>query len=584
MKSILTFIIALISFGSLLPAQTGYKKKVVSYVNTVLAPASYGLSQRQTDYLSSTVSRNVQMERFNYASLPDNLVSQFAEGAAGANSFSAENVRALIERTLAPKFLELLDINKELLSKQNLTEAERNTFLATKAQSAGLSATQLESILNSGFFYVPYVEYYNHSVEKGERDEKNEKGKVVRKVPTVTHTHSIKTGLLWFQLKVNKANDPTVQFIGAANGWKGSAIQRSDTKDAESGEDIEWETFADAVKTSAINIENETKKFEQFQLSGTVSETTTFGVKLNLGSREGLGLDDTYWIEELEETESGEIVKSRRGFVKIREVGNNKSDESATSYAQTITGTNYSPGLSVSEIPMIGVNAVFGLGSFPVSIKPFTNKTAKFGLTKYDFAVNVNSEIKNSFGPFVWFQGDLAKSTKITELWFHAGATLGFLDVDGKFYLPKYSLSGTLTGIDSTVDIGASLTGYANFGLVKKFYLRRFGIVFQADVKYWLTNFTATGKDSKGDDLNYSLMNDAIGLDGRAGLEVYLTPMLSLGAGAEYNMFSVNNIWTASVTDKDKNETKKTDAVGPDTKYSGLAFYFWVNYALPSLF
>jgi hypothetical protein len=184
----------------------------------------------------------------------------------------------------------------------------------------------------------------------------------------------------------------------------------------------------------------------------------------------------------------------------------------------------------------------------------------------------------------VWFQGDLAKSTKITELWFHAGATLGFLDVDGKFYLPKYSLSGSLTGIDSTVDIGASLTGYANFGLVKKFYLRRFGIVFQADVKYWLTNFTATGKDSKGDDLNYSLMNDAIGLDGRAGLEVYLSPMLSIGAGAEYNMFSVNNIWTASVTDKDKNETKKTDAVGPDTKYSGLAFYFWVNYALPSLF
>lgn len=561
-----------------------YKKKVVSYVNTVLAPAAYGLSHQQTNHITTAVSRSVEMERFNYASLPDNLISQFAQEASGMSSFTSENVRPLIEKTLAPKLLELLDINKELFSKQNLTEGERNSFLATKAQSAGLSASQLEAILNSGYFYVPYVAHYEHSAVKGEREEKNDKGKVVREIATVTYTQSIKVGLLWFQLAVDKQNNGSVHFIGAANGWKGSEISRSETKDAESSEDADWNAFREAIEISAVNIGNETKKIEQFTLSGTVSETTTFGVKLNLGSREGLGLDDTYWIEELEETESGDIVKSRRGFVKVREVGNNKSDESATSYAQTITGSNYSPGLSVSEIPMIGVNAVFGLGSFPVNVKPFNNKTAKFGLTKYDFAVSVNSEIKKSFGPFLWFQGDLAKSTKITELWFHAGAAIGFLDVDGKFFLPKYALSGTQNGIDSTIDIGASLTGYANVGLVKKFYFRRFGFVLQADVKYWLTDFTATGKDSKGDDLNYSLMNDAIGLDGRAGLEVYLTPALSLGAGAEYNMFAMNNVWTASVTDKDKNETKKTDAVGPDTKYSGLAFYFWVNYALPSLF
>jgi len=561
-----------------------YKKKVVSYVNTVLVPSSYELTHQQTDFISSAIFRSIQMERFNYASLPEKVVGNFSAEASGSRSFNAENVRSLIEKTLAPKFLELLDINKELLSRQRLSEAERNTFLATKAQSAGLSASQLEAILNSGFFYVPYVEYYRHTMVKGYREEKNEKGKVVRTIPTISFEHSVKIALLWFQLNVDKSNTASVRYIGRANGWQGNAIERAATRDADDVGDADWSTFADAVTTSAVNISTETKKIEQFRLTGTVSETTTFGVILNLGSREGIGLDDSYWVEELEETESGEIVKSRRGFVKIREVGNNKEDESATSYAQTISGTNYSPGLTVTEIPMIGLNAVFGIGSLPLNIKPFDKGTTTFGLSKHDFTVHITNETKSSVGPFLWVQGSMANSSKISELWFHAGASLGFFSPEGKFFLPKYNLLGIVVGTDSTVDVGLGLTGYANFGLVKKFYFRRVGLVLQADIKYWLTSLTATGQDNKGDDLEYSLTNDALGFDGRAGIEVYVTPMLSIGIGAEYNIFANDNIWTASVKDKDKNETKNDNAVGPDTKYSGLGFYLWVNYALPSLF
>ncbi|MCK9409752.1 MAG: hypothetical protein M0R68_11540 [Bacteroidetes bacterium] len=589
-KQITLYVLVLCIGITLSSAQ--YKKKVVSFVDHVVTASSTALTDRQASYIASMFSKSITMERFNYASLPENVVSSFVAQSSGMSSANAEQVRATIEKTLAPKFLELLDINKEMLSKQNLSETERNTFLATKAQSAGLSASQLESILNSGFFFVPYVEYFRHDVERGEREEKNEKGKVVRKVPTITHSHSIKAGLLWFQLIVDKSNTAAVRYIGAANGWKGNAIDRGETKDVEHSEGLEWETFSEVVNISAVNVGNETKKLEEFKLTGSISETTMFGVMLNLGSREGVGLDDSYWIEELEETESGDVIKSRRGFVKIREVGNNKNDESATSYAQTITGSNYSPGLSVTEIPMIGLNAVFGLGSMPVNIKPFDNtvavgsRAANFGLSKsgYDLAVKVTGETKSAFGPFIWFQGSLANSSKISELWFHAGASLGFLSFDGKFYLLEYNSIGLLTRVDSTNDIGVALTGYANFGLVKKFYLRRFALVLQADVKYWLTDLTTSGQDSKGDNLDYSLSNDALGFDGRAGIEMYLTPMLSIGAGAEYNIFATDNIWTATVTDKDKKETKNSEAVGPDTKYSGLGVYLWINYALPSLF
>ncbi len=584
MKKHISLIVILFCIASFsLTAQ--YKKKVVSYVNKVLVPSGFELSGSQTGFISSSVSKSVVMERFNYSILPENVIADFSSEASQMKSFTASTVRPLIEKTLAPKFLELLDFNKELLSKQSLTESERNTFLATKAQSAGLTAAQLESILNSGFFYVPYIEYYQRSVTHDERIEKNDKGKVVRKIPTITYSHEIKLGLLWYQLKIDQSNKPAVVFVGAANGWDGGGIERSETKDADSDEDSDWKAFAEAVTVSSFNISTETKKLEAFRLTGTVYETTTFGVQLNLGNREGIGLDDTYWVEELEENEAGNIIKNRRGFIKIREVGNNKKNESATSYAQTITGSNYSPGLSVTEIPMIGINAVIGLGAIPVNIKPFDNSKSikKFDLSKYDFAVNVTNETKSAIGPFFWLQGNIANSTKISELWFHMGATLGFMSIDGKFYLPTYNLLGVQNGIDSSIDIGASLSGYANFGLVKKFYFRRFGLLFQADLKYWMTYLSATGKDKNNDDLSYSLSHDMIGMDGRVGVEMYISPTLLIGGGAEYNLFPQNNVWTATVTDKDKNETKNSDAVGPDTKYSGLGFYLYINYALPSL-
>ncbi len=569
-----------------------YKKKVVSYVNKVLAPSGFELTSRQTDVISSVVSKSVMMERFNYSSLPENIIAQFSSEASQMNSFSSASVRPLIEKTLAPKFLELLDFNKELLSKQNLTESERNTFLATKAQSAGLSGAQLESILNSGFFYVPYVEYYKRSTSHGERDVKNDKGKVIRKVPTITYSHEIKLGLLWYQLKVDQSNKPAVIFVGAADGWQGEGIERSETKDAEDNEDADWKAFEATIALSSFNIANETKKLSAFNLTGTVSEITTFGVKLNLGNREGIGLDDSYWVEELEETESGEIIKNRRGFIKIRDIGNNKNDESATSYAQTITGTNYSPGLSVTELPLLGINGIVGFGQMPLSISEFRKSaftknydpSKLFGLSKFDFAANVNSEVKNMYGPMISIQSDLANGTKISELWLQIGAAIGFIDVDGKFYFPNYTTDGKNSGAlwRDSADIGFSLSGNASIGLLKKFYFRRFGIVIEGDFKYFLTNFSATGKDKNGDDLKYSLTHNAFGFGAKGGFEVYITPTFSIGGGIDYTSASSGDNWTVSVEDKDKNQTKD-DKTGPMVDYSGIGWFAWINYSLPSL-
>jgi hypothetical protein len=562
-----------------------YKKKTVSYVDKVLVPAQFHLSMEQTDFIKRAVARNIDFERFNYAPLPENVVASFRAEASSLTKFTPDDVKPVLDRTLAPQLLHILDVNKELLSKQNLSEVERNTFLATKAKAAGLSANQLEAILNSGYFYIPFVGNYVHTVKKDVREEKDDKGKVTKKVPFTHYTHELELGLLWYKLNVDASNNVSVAFIGRALGWKSGSMSRSAEKDDEKKDDADGKAFEEVVDVSSKNIGLETKRMDAFKLTGGVTETSATGLRLSLGTREGVGLDDTYWIEEMEETESGQIIRTKRGFVKIRDVGDNKRDESATSYSQVITGTNYSAGLEATELPLLGMNALFSFTMFPAKISAYNTRSVtlppiSLDDSKYNFGVKVYSESKSAVGGMFALQTSLAHATKISELWFHIGVNVGVTTIDGKFYVPA---SG---GTTDSLDIGASLTGSINAGLVKKFYFRRYGLVLQADVKYSLLRMSAGGKDpTDNSDITYKLTNGALGFDARAGLETYITPTFSIGIAAEYDIYGVVNSYTAVVSDKSNNDiTKKTDAPGPDLNYGGVGYYVWINYSIPSLF
>ena len=572
-----------------------YKKKIVSFVDKVAISAGSDLRSQQTNLILEKIGTAIVFERFNYVPLPPDLTASFAAEASAAKDLTMESMKALMEKTLAPQLLKILDDNKTFYSKQNLTETEKTTFLATKAKAAGMSASQLEAILNSGFFYVPYVEWYRHSFRRVEVEEKDGQGKI-HKRPATEYSHELKLGLLWYKLTVDRNNTASLVFVGAANGWQNGAIERSaiHRDDAQgSGEVRDAEAFESAVAASCENISVETKKIEAFRLTGEITETTFFGVKLSLGSKEGVGVDDSYWIEELQETESGQIVRAKRGFVKIREVGDNKRDESAVSYAQSITGSNYSEGLMATEIPMLGINGVVGGILMPARLSIFNNGSSSYRngpppralgfypTDTYAFGVKINSETNSAFGVALDVQSDLANKTKIPEFWINLGGAYTIMSVDGSFFFNKFN-SGNQIGVDSA-DISLATSYYGRLGLLKKFYLKRFGFIVQADAKLAFVHMSATGKDKDANDLTYKLTAMNFGIDLRGGMEVYLNPVLSIGAGVEYNLFGKGTSWTATITDSGNNDKKSERVDGPEINHSGLGVSLWLNYALPSL-
>jgi hypothetical protein len=579
-------VLMLLCVASLVSAQSTrpYSKKVVSFVNQVVAPSSASLSTRHADFIGASVEENMNMPRFHFAPLPETYVLTFRSEMGGRGDYSADQIKGGIEKYLAPPLLALIDANKEAFSKQNLTDADKNSFLATKAQAAGLSAAQLESILNSGFFFVPYLESYKRTADRKEREEKNDKGEVKRRVKYTDYTHEMELGVLWYQLQIDKSNKASVVFVGQAKGWNGSAISRTKSQDDGSDGNADWEAFAGAVEASCKNIALGTKTMEQFQLVGGVTETTGMGMMLSIGTREGVHLDDTYWIEELEENEQGQIQKNRRGFVKIRNVGDNKEDAAVASYAQSISGSNYSPGLSAAELPLIGVNVLLSGAMMPMKIGAFGSDLTP-GLMvadpTYGFGLSIPADTKNAFGAMAAVQMSLAHATNISELWFHLGVQGGVVKPEGEFYFP---VPPGVRMPAPTTEIGTSLTGSIDAGLEKKFYVKRFGLFLQADAKFAILRLTSDGKPRQASgDAKYTLTNSGFGGDLRAGLETYISPKVMFGVAAEYNLFGANDTWTVKVTDNDDKELmKKEDVKGPEVNFGGLGVYAWINLAIPS--
>jgi hypothetical protein len=591
MPRTLTPVVAMLFAVSLVSAQPApYSKKVVSFVNKVIAPSSASLSSKHMEFIGGSVERNMNLNRFNFAPLPEQCQANFRGEASGWKEFSQEKVKDGIDRLLAPELLRLIDENKEVLSRQNLSEADRNTFLATKANAAGLSASQLEAILNSGFFFVPYIESYSHNAERKVREVKNDKGEVQRRVNYTEYTHHMQLGVLWYQLKIDRSNHASVAYVGRAKGWNGSALSRSQSQDDGEEGSADWDAFTGVVDAGCKNIALDTKRMEPFQLTGGVTETTGMGLMLSVGAREGVHLDDTYWIEEMEENDQGQIQKNKRGFVKIREVANNRDDQSAASYAQTITGSNYSPGLSATEIPLIGINMLLGAAVIPVKIGSFYDTKPAYAKEMiprptYGFGLTIPSETKAAYGVMAAIQTSLAHATNVSELWFHIGAQAGILKPEGKFTFLDNAIY-FIPVPPRTADIGTSLAGSINAGFEKKFYLKRFGFFLQADAKYALVRLSCEAEmENSSEKMNYTLTNSSFGGDVRAGLETYLSPKVMFGVAAEYNLFGANDGWDVKLTDKDDKELlKKNNVKGPEVNFGGLGFNAWINIAIPSFY
>jgi len=229
-----------------------YSRKSISCVDALLVAGNFKLSPAEQQYFLEAIRAGIQIARFDYNTLPENIQQSFKRQLAIGEYTSEANIESLINNTLVPEIIKILDTNKEIRAQSLVSETQRNSFIALKAKEIGITAEQLEQVMNSSYIYIPFIDAYH------EKWSKNKKEVDVR----------IEGGLLWYH--VITAENPRVEkFAKISSAGTGSADSEEDYKiDAERVNAKDF-AFRNAAQTLATNLEVKIRELDMFKLMGS---------------------------------------------------------------------------------------------------------------------------------------------------------------------------------------------------------------------------------------------------------------------------------------------------------------------------
>jgi len=499
-----------------------YLRKSVSSIRDILVKPNQ--IPRGTDIDEAFMSRMmrfyIEVPRFDYNNLPESVVSDFLVEVNRLDSLSTSAIGEVVFKTVAVKVREILT-NPEIMEarvKGFKTEADLATFAATKAKELTLSESDLALLMNSAYFYLPYITRIKKSVDK--------ESKMV--------TVSIKGGMIWYQIK--ETANGKVEVVEISNksiseSYGFSQIGESRYNRFVFGNqsfrtDAHNYALYDAVQTFAKNAGVLTKEINDFKLTSQLIEVSANSVGFNLGKKEGVHLDDGFYVKRASENSKGDVVYREVAYVRVTKTGDNKADPSAlTKATKVIVGDSPQIGDVVFENPRIGIDIRVKGGSSSLSV-PFSSII----LEKPDLESALNSNYDGEFTTAYMLEFDLAYNisaiTGTPQTYFDLSVSLGTA------LAPDY---------DYNEDYQPGLVaGYAGF--TRKFGLRRLSLTLGFAAGVDMFSFSELGSSSSdsnssdsedsNDNLNYQFITG--GVRGVAGLELLLTPNFSLFASAGY--------------------------------------------------
>lgn len=527
-----------------------FAKTIAYYDNAVLVGEMLRVpSEKNKRYFASLLEKEIKLARFYWESLPSEITSNFERVCLSKKYKSVDELKSDVEYYLAPELVKILDINKEIRALALVTEAERNSFIATKAKSLGISAEKVERIMNSGYVVIPFIKKYLAS--------RDTIVKVVDKkelrVPAVKV--ALKGGLVLFRVNF-KANQYSVK------------PEYEVEDESESSFEIKEGNIVAAEDTAFMNSANSIAfKFELtmrnlFKLYSPISEVGFNSVSFPLGKRDGIRIDDGFNVVEMVEQPSGEIKPRNVGFVRVTKV------DAEFSRAQIIIGGVFwgrlERGMMVEERPRFPFD--FVLAGF---LPPVKIQTGKFKLN--EIRVNNDTLEITSHGKFGYtgrfninFNIGRSLESQISQFWFVLGGSVGVIPIQAKFF---------------EEDVNTAIFGRFDLGLMKKFYFRRLALTLESSVSY--SNFKFSIKKTEGSDtVEYALSPSSwfFGITAGSGVEFVITPDVNVGGRVYYQVTPKTAEWSflRKVGDKEERRKVKFGSVN----LSGFAFQFYVNISI----
>ncbi len=566
MKKLLVISILVLVAFSLVAQQGQYVRKSVSSVESIWMKAGSGyMNDKERDFFDRMFKFYVEIPRFDFNTLPASVKTDFVNEANKIGSVTPIALGEVMERTVAVKIAEVLndpEIQKKRADGGFKDEMSMMSFATTKGKSLGLSGDELAAFMNSAYIYLPFVTNISEDVTKDKNDEKKE-----------YYKYTINGGILWY--KVNIAPDGKVSIKQVKNATTITFDTRvvTDKKSVftfgEFSESVDYKTYAkyNAMLAFAKNLGVKTKQIDDFKLQAQIVSIEKGKLAGDIGYKEGVRLDDGYYVCEAVETSNGKTRLIKKGFSRVWKTGQNQKDSNAT----TLFNKHYGKsdiGMVLMENPRLGIDLYF---SFGVLAGMNISKNIKVDVSE-------DSEVEN-FIEVPYFKDDVTSANMFDirlmnnvasvfnsrQLFFDLGAYYATPDaeaVENEFEEDQDDLESTMFG--------------AYMGLTKKFWMGRVAISYGAQGSYDMLTLDF-GKDDEDNDNKIEIQT--IGVKGYLGAEYMLGAnfLLNLHVGYKYTLEPLKADITGSGT------TASIDLDENDLSLGGINISVGFSYALAEL-
>ncbi|MCD6441372.1 MAG: hypothetical protein J7L86_06285 [Candidatus Marinimicrobia bacterium] len=534
-----------------------YSRKSISCVDALLVAGNFKLSPAEQQYFLEAIRAGIQIARFDYNTLPENIQQSFKRQLAIGEYTSEADIESLINNTLVPEIIKILDANKEIRAQSLVSETQRNSFIALKAKEIGITAEQLEQVMNSSYIYIPFIDAYH------EKWSKNKKEVDVR----------IEGGLLWYH--VITAENPRVEkFAKISSAGTGSADSEEDYKiDAERVNAKDF-AFRNAAQTLATNLEVKIRELDMFKLMAPISEVYRHNIRFPLGRAEGIKLDAPFFVGEWVQADNGKVKLEKSGFVRVSTVSENRRAPGQLSQAVAIKKGNWVKGMMVVEHPRLGID---------IAVKPrwLTLKIEEGAFQSDKFAVGFENFNGGVAGVDLDFQCNIASLTKKRQSFLVIGGTGAIVPVKSRvcsrqelfnlFDIFKISVEREQENSFATYFSG-------HLGYMRKFYFGRFALHGET-----LLGAQGLSIGGKYDDKDIRIINVSVGGRVNIGLEYALNIDCNVGVFTGYNIFAPMNIWYVKYDEKEEDITNFFAENYPKISSVGSTLGFYIHFSPPAI-
>jgi len=346
-------------FAAMLCAQQGqYQRKSVTSVESVwLSGSARQMGDFNFDFYNRMIDLYIKVPRFDYNVLPESSTTEFRNRANALSNINATSLGKVMEETVGLEIKKLLsdpDIQRAR-SGDLESESAKIQLAKVKGREYGLTEDMIIKLMNSAYIYLPYITKINRSYENN------------------IYTYTVEGGILWYRVHIasdGKASlvlrqSATSMGIGSADSSK-----PNDYREFPLGNKVfktspqEYAQF-DALQAWMKNLGVKMKEIPEFSLSAQIVERLPGGkFSAELGKREGVHMDDGFFVVDLFEDAAGEIKKKTLGYARIIKTADNRSEENRNqrSIAKPYYGSGIMEGAVLLENPRLGIDLSVFMG------------------------------------------------------------------------------------------------------------------------------------------------------------------------------------------------------------------------------